>query len=104
LEGKRDAKYIADSDRHFTFALTGPELDAVRATVEKWRSLKQPSYSLNRQNCVFFVADIAASIGMVAQTPKALMKKPRSYTESLTRANREWLLARGATIHRLSAK
>ena len=96
LSAKPD--YIAKSDMHFRFALTDPEYDSVLATVERWRTLKQPSYNLNRQNCVFFVADVAASLGMVAETPRALMKRPRSFTESLTRANLVWLRARGATI------
>lgn len=97
---EKDAAYLASSDRHFSFTLSDAELDKVMATVEKWRTLPQPSYNLNRQNCVFFIADVAASLGMAADTPNALMKKPRSYSEHLTRANNGWLLARGATIHR----
>lgn len=97
---EKDAAYLASSDRHFSFTLSHAELEVVMATVEKWRALPQPSYNLNRQNCVFFIADVAASLGMAADTPKALMKKPRSYTEHLVRTNRDWLLARGAVIHR----
>lgn len=100
---KREASYIAASDRHFSFTLTDAEFSAVMAAVGKWRALKQPSYNLNRQNCVHFVADMAAVLGMRADTPKALMKKPRSYVESLTRANRAWLKARGAIVHRQPA-
>ena len=99
-EPEKERAYIASSDRHFSFTLSEAEYDALLARIQKWRDLKQPSYNLNRQNCVHFVADIAASLGMTADTPKALMKKPRSYTEHLTRTNRQWLLARGATIHR----
>jgi hypothetical protein len=99
-EPEKERAYIASSDRHFSFTLSEAEYDALIARIQKWRDLKQPSYNLNRQNCVHFVADIAASLGMTADTPKALMKKPRSYTEHLTRTNRQWLLARGATIHR----
>ena len=95
-----DRKYIADSNRHFTFTLSDEEHQAVKKTIASWQALKQPSYNLNRQNCVHFVADVAASLGMLADKPKELMKKPRSYTDSLTAANRAWLLARGATIHR----
>jgi len=94
------ADYVRKSDPHFTFVLSDAEYDLVLAAVERWRNLKQPSYNLNRQNCVFFVADVAASLGMRAETPKALMKKPRSYLEFLTQANRDWLLARQATILR----
>jgi hypothetical protein len=96
----KDRQYIADSDRHFTIRLSPAEYTAVMAAVERWRQLKQPSYDLNRQNCVHFMADIAARLGMRAETPKALMKKPRSYAEFLTRSNREWLQARGAVVHR----
>lgn len=93
-----DSSYVRSSDRHFSFVLTDAEYDQVKATIEKWRQLKQPSYNLNRQNCVFFVGDVAASLGMRADTPKELMKKPRSYTESLVTANRSWLAARGASF------
>lgn len=96
----KEAKYIAGSNRHFSFTLSSAEHAAVRATIAKWSALKQPSYDLNRRNCVHFVADMAASLGMRAETPKALMKKPRSYTDFLTAANRDWLLARGGKIHR----
>ncbi len=97
---QKDAQYMAASDRHFSFTLSDAEYDAVMARIAKWQALKQPSYNLNRQNCVFFVADVAAGLGMTADTPKGLMKKPRSYTEFLTRSNRDWLVARGAVIHR----
>jgi hypothetical protein len=97
---EKDAAYLASSDAHFTFTLSDSEYDAVLATIEKWRTLKQPSYNLNRQNCVHFVADIAAVLGMKADTPKGLMKKPRSYTEYLTRTNLEWLQRRQALLHR----
>ena len=96
----KEGKYIADSNRHFSFTLNSAEHEAVRATIAKWSALKQPSYDLNRRNCVHFVADMAASLGMRADTPKALMKKPRPYIDSLTAANRDWLLGRGGTIHR----
>jgi len=96
----KEAKYIAASDRHFSFTLSDAEYDAVLAHVGKWQALKQPSYNLNRQNCVHFVADLAGSLGMKAEQPRALMKKPRSYTEFLTRSNREWLRMRGAAVHR----
>lgn len=90
--------YVAKSDRHFAFVLSDGEYETVLGTVQKWRDMKQPSYSLNRRNCVFFVADVAAALGMKADTPKELMKKPRSYIQSLLRANREWLEKRAASL------
>ncbi len=98
-----DPEYMSNSDRHFTITLSDDDYDRVMATVERWRTLEQPSYHLNRQNCVFFVAHVAAALGMKADTPKALMKKPRSYLEMLTRENQPWLAERGARLMRGAA-
>jgi hypothetical protein len=91
--------YVKGSDRHFTVALTDSEYDRVMTTIARWRAAKQPSYDLDRHNCVHFVADLAAAIGMVADTGR-LMKKPRSFLDALTARNRSWLTARNATLHR----
>ncbi|HYD36764.1 MAG TPA: hypothetical protein VEA60_04070 [Allosphingosinicella sp.] len=93
--------YVGGSDRHFTLTITDSEYDRAMATVARWRSAKQPSYDLDRHNCVHFVAEVAASVGLVADT-RRLMKKPRSYLEALTEANRARLQARGAVFHRLA--
>lgn len=93
-----DDAYLSKSDRHFSIMLSDEEYRRVIETVERWRTLKQPSYHLNRQNCVYFVAHVAAALGMRADTPKALMKKPRSYLQSLLEANRAWLQTRGSAM------
>ena len=95
-----EADYVARSDAHFAVTLSDAELDAVTATIERWRTAAQPSYNLDKRNCVFFVADIAETLGMKADRPKALMRRPRSYIESVTAANRDWLTARGARFLR----
>ena len=93
------ASYIRSSDKHFSLSLTDEDYDKVMATVARWRALKQPSYDLDTRNCVHFVADVAVSLGMKADTPKKLMKKPRSWLNSLTEANRPWLVARQAVFY-----
>lgn len=93
------AAYIKASDRHFSLTLDDADYDRVAATIERWRRLPQPSYDLNRQNCVHFVASIAAALGMKVDTTR-LMKKPRSFLEALTVANRTWLAARSAHFFR----
>lgn len=93
--------YVKGSDRHFTLSLSDDEYDRAMATVARWRAAKQPSYDLDKHNCVHFVAEIAASIGLTADTSR-LMKKPRSFLEALTVANRARLEARGATLYRLA--
>ena len=93
--------YVKGSDKHFTLTLTDAEYDKVMATVTRWRTAEQPSYDLDRHNCVHFVADIAAAIGLKAET-RRLVKKPRSFLEALTAANRPALEAREAVFHRRS--
>jgi hypothetical protein len=90
--------YVSKSDPHFSLTLSDGEYRQVMATVEQWQSLKQPSYNLNRQNCVFFVARVAAALGMKAETPKELMKKPRSYLQFLKQENQAWLETRTAQL------
>jgi hypothetical protein len=92
--------YVAHSDAHFTVTISDSEYDRVMATVERWRTMRQPSYDLGTRNCIHFVAEIAASIGLRADTPKRLMRKPRSYLDYLTDANRGWLQGRSAIFHR----
>jgi hypothetical protein len=91
--------YVKGSDRHFTVTLADAEYDRVMATIARWRSAKQPSYDLDKHNCVHFVADLAAAIGMTPDTER-LMKKPRSFLETLTARNRPWLTGRNATFYR----
>jgi hypothetical protein len=91
--------YVKASDAHFTLTLSDAEYGQVMATVERWRTAKQPSYDLEKANCVHFVGQLAAALGMQVDTKK-LMKKPRSFLEALTARNRAWLQGRGATFHR----
>ncbi|HEY0014575.1 MAG TPA: hypothetical protein VGB79_17165 [Allosphingosinicella sp.] len=88
------AGYIRDSEAHFALTLTDAEYDRVLETVARWRDARQPSYSLARRNCVHFIADIAAALGMQAEVPRNLTRRPTGWTESLIRRNRPWLAAR----------
>ncbi|MGA9583165.1 MAG: hypothetical protein WBR13_14485 [Allosphingosinicella sp.] len=103
VDTDHSAGYIRGSDRHFTVTITDSEYDEVIATVERWRAARQPNYDLDKHNCVHFVAELAAAIGMIPDTRK-LMKKPRSFLETLTARNRAWLTGRNATFHRGGAK
>jgi hypothetical protein len=97
------AGYVKGSDSHFTVTLSDSEYDRVMATIARWRDARQPSYDLDKHNCVHFVAEIAAAIGMTPDTKK-LMKKPRSFLETLMAQNRAWLASRNAILHRASPK
>src|SRR4051794_23545119 len=75
--------YIRASDRHFTLSLPDADYEGVIAVVPRGRALPQPSYDLDKRNCILFAADIAAALGMPADIPKKLRKKPKSYLNLL---------------------
>lgn len=92
--------YMRGSEAHFALSLTDEEYDRVAATVAQYSSLSQPSYSLNRRNCVHFIRDVAAALGMRAELPRNLTRRPRAFIELLIRENRDWLAQRQARILR----
>ena len=84
VEGERQ---IARSDRQFALVLTDDQYAAVMAVVERWRTRRQPSYNLNRRNCIHFVAEIAEAAGLRIEYPRELMRRPRSYLQHIRSLN-----------------
>jgi len=80
-------RQIARSDRQFAIVVTDDQYRAAMAVVERWRALPQPSYNLNRANCVWFVSEIAAAIGLRVEISQRLSKRPRSFLQGLVRLN-----------------
>jgi hypothetical protein len=70
---------IARSDRQFAVTLGDAQYRRVMAVVEEWRDRAQPSYNLNRRNCVHFVAALAEAVGLRVENADRLMKRPRSF-------------------------
>jgi hypothetical protein len=73
------ARQIARSDRQFALTLTDARYAAVMAVVEEWRNRPQPSYNLNRRNCVHFVGALAEAAGLRVEYVQRLIKRPRSF-------------------------
>lgn len=92
--------YIAGSTPHFSMPLSGAQVAGVIAVAERWRHLPQPSYELWSQNCVVFVAQVAARLGLAADLPSELVTKPSGFLDYLTRNNLQRLSALGAQVHR----
>lgn len=84
VEGERQ---IARSRRQFAMLLSDERYRAVMAVVERWRSRAQPSYNLNRANCVHFVAELAEAVGLRVERIQRLMKRPRSFLEHVRSLN-----------------
>ena len=84
VEGPRQ---IARSDRQFALTLNDDQYRAVLGVVARWRSRAQPSYNLNRRNCVHFVGELAQAAGLRVEFVRGLMKKPRSFLQHVRSLN-----------------
>jgi hypothetical protein len=87
-------RQIARSDRQFAITLTDEQYRAVQAVVERWRTARQPSYNLNRANCVHFVGELARAAGLTVDFQERLMKRPRSFLVAVRETNAALLAGR----------
>lgn len=69
-------KYVNSTNRHFSVELSDQQYGRVLAVVEKWRT--RP-YNLNTSNCIHFVAAIANEVGLRADVPERLTRKPKAW-------------------------
>jgi hypothetical protein len=83
----KDAKYIADSNPHFTLKLDDAQYNALVGHVEKWRNLPGKSYNLNKQNCVHFIMEAAELLGLTVNRKSKLFKKPKSFVLEMMTLN-----------------
>jgi hypothetical protein len=85
----KGAKYIADSNPHFTLRLSDAEYAKFIAFVEEWRNVPQKNYNLNRRNCVHFVMEAAALLGLNVNRQSKFFKKPKSFILETMKLNPE---------------
>lgn len=83
----KDAKYIANSNAHFTLKLTDDDYAQLIVLVNKWRNLPGKSYNLNNRNCVHFAMEAAALLGVSVNRKSKFFKKPHSFMLELMRLN-----------------
>ena len=86
IESSKPA-YVADSVPQFALTLTDAQLDRVLALRDAWRDRPQPSYRLNRANCVHFVMEVAAALDLRVNRESRFFKKPRSFLEEVRALN-----------------
>lgn len=83
----KDAKYIAKSNPHFTLRLSDADYRKLIDHVERWRSMPGKSYSLNKRNCVHFVMEAAALLGLSVNRQSRFFKKPKSFVLEVMKLN-----------------
>ena len=87
---------VTKTDAEWKAILTDEQYRSVMALVERWRALPQPSYSLDRRNCVSFVAEVATSLGLQAD-PRGLMRRPRAFLDRVRDRNAATIAASSAS-------
>ena len=81
-------QYVAGTKRHFSLTLSDDQYRRVMGVVEQWRALPQPSYRLDRRNCVSFVAAVATALGLDASPDPASMRRPQAFLDRVLQDNR----------------
>ena len=103
VEGSLDpsplpASYMASADRHFSFALTDAQYHAVMAVVDKWKSWPQPSYDIDKHNCVTFVKELAIAAGLSVSDSAKFIRKPKEFLDDVASRNGAFLGEQGNVI------
>jgi hypothetical protein len=91
VAGKVEAatpRYMAGSTAQFSASLTDAQYADMLALAALWGGSGEESrYRLNSHNCVHFVQEAARRAGLVDLDRPKLMKRPRSYLQSIAQAN-----------------
>ncbi len=72
-------EYVAKSDRQFDVTVDDATYGRLMATIAEWRDRGQPSYNLNKRNCVHFVMELAEVVGLKVDRRSKFFKKPKSF-------------------------
>ncbi len=82
-----DQQYFDHGTAHFSVQLSDAQFDAVMRMNRDWGPDGNNRYSLNKRNCVHFLAEAMRRSGLrVVEDPK-LMKKPKSFANSIAALN-----------------
>jgi hypothetical protein len=81
-------KYIASTNRHFALAISDAQYHAILAEVNAWKDAPgQKRYQLDSRNCIHFVARIAGIVGLKAEVPQNMVRRPKLWLNLVTRLN-----------------
>ena len=83
----KDAKYVAKSNPHFSMRLSDEEYRKLLDHVDRWRNIGGKSYNLNKRNCVHFVMEAAALLGLSVNRKSKFFKKPKSFLLEMMKLN-----------------
>lgn len=82
---EKDA-YLRTTNRHFTVPISDAQYRAIVSEVHSWRDAGKV-YNLKTRNCIHFVARIALMIGLRAEVPATLTRRPKEVLNLIARLN-----------------
>ncbi len=82
-----EPKYITSTNRHFTVPISDAQYHRIIDEIHAWRDAPGKSYSLDHHNCVHFVARIAELVGLKADVPQSMVRRPKMWLNYVTRFN-----------------
>lgn len=94
-------QYMRPSTAQFETEISDEQYRAIVDQAAEWNDKR---WSLNKRNCVHFVAEVARRAGLTVVEDRKLMKKPRSFTLSLIPLNPGRVTAIGLTGDQFWAK
>jgi hypothetical protein len=83
--------YVAQGHPHFSFTISDDQYRAVLQVVKQWHDAPQPSYDLHTHNCVTFVKDIAAAVGLSVDDSADYILKPSEFLDDVAARNAKFL-------------
>lgn len=81
--------YVArtTSRPHFALRLDDARYARLNAFIASWRTARQPNYNLNRRNCVHFIMDAAAALGLNVNRNSVFFRRPSDFLGEVMRLN-----------------
>ena len=80
-------RYLKTTNVHFAVPISDAQYTAIRAEIERWRAGPENPYNIETHNCVNFVARIAELVGLRAQVPRTMEKRPKAWLNYLIGLN-----------------
>ncbi len=82
-----DEDTIEDTNRHFSIRISDATYREMRAEIERWRNYPGRYYDLDERNCIHFVAKMAEMVGLRADVPEDMLRRPKRWLNYVTRNN-----------------
>lgn len=82
-----DEDTIEDTNRHFSIQVSDTQYRALRTEIERWRNYPGRYYDLDDRNCIHFVATLAQMLGLQADVPEDMLRRPKKWLNYVTRNN-----------------